>query len=156
MACYWTSYNRTRLLNIIYSFAHAVNIRYHSIVVEKRQLNEEMDLVDRIGKQLSAFLHSQLETLLSYDRIVVYYDYGQKELTKILISVFNAITKNVEYKKVAPADNMLFQAADMICTLELLALKMERKALSNSEKSFFGSGKKLYKSYLRAIQRKRC
>ena len=114
-----------------------------------------MDLVDKIGKQLSAFLHSQLEPLLDYDRIVVYYDYGQKELTKILISVFNAITKNVEYKKVAPADYMLFQAADMICTLELLSLKMERKALSNSELSFFGSEKKLYKSYLRAIQRKR-
>jgi len=146
---------RKRIFNIIYNFSRAVDIRYHSLIVEKKQLVEEMDLVDKLSKELSDFLHNHLETLIVYDRIVVYYDYGQKELTKILVSLFNAITRNVEYRKVAPADYMLFQVADMICTLELLALKAERKMLSNSELSFFGSEKKLYKSYLRAILRKR-
>ena len=146
---------RKRIFNIIYNFSRAVDIRYHSLIVEKKQLVEEMDLVDKLSKELSDFLYNHLETLIVYDRIVVYYDYGQKELTKILVSLFNAITRNVEYRKVAPADYMLFQVADMICTLELLALKAERKMLSNSELSFFGSEKKLYKSYLRAIHRKR-
>jgi len=150
-----TLLDRKRIFNIIYNFSRAADIRYHSIVVEKKHLVEEMDLVYKLSKQLSVFLYNHLETLVSYDRIVVYYDYGQKELTKILVSLFNAITRNVEYRKVAPADYMLFQAADMICTLELLALKAERKVLSSSELSFFGSEKKLYKSYLRAIQRKR-
>ena len=147
--------DRKRIFNIIYNFSRAVDIKYHSLIVEKKQLVEEMDLVDKLSKQLSAFLYAHLETLVDYDRIVVYYDYGQKELTKILVSLFNAITRNVEYRKVAPADYMLFQATDMICTLELLALKAERKMLSNSELSFFGSEKKLYKSYLRTIHRKR-
>jgi len=147
--------DRKRIFNIIYNFSRAVDIRYHSLIVEKKQLVEEMDLVDKLSKQLSAFLYDHLETFIDYDRIVVYYDYGQKELTKILLSLFNAITRNVEYRKVSPADYLLFQATDMICTLELLALKSERKVLSNSELSFFGSEKKLYKSYLRAIHRKR-
>jgi len=147
--------DRKRIFNIIYNFSRAVDIRYHSLIVEKKQLVEEMDLVDKLSKQLSSFLYDHIETFINYDRIVVYYDYGQKELTKILVSLFNAITRNVEYRKVAPAEYMLFQATDMICTLELLALKAERKVLSNSELSFFGSEKKLYKSYLRAIHRKR-
>jgi len=147
--------DRKRIFNIIYNFSRAVDIKYHSIVVEKRQLDDEMDLVDKLAKHLSAFLHSYLETLIEYDRIIVYYDYGQKELTKILVSIFNAITKNVEYRKVAPADFVLFQATDMFCTLELLTIKAERKVLSNSELAFFGSEKKLNKSYLRAIQSKK-
>ena len=146
--------DRKRIFNIIYNFTRAVDIKYHSVVVEKKLLDEEMDLVDKLAKQMSAFLLNHLEALVSYDRIVVYYDYGQKELTKILVSMFNALTRNVEYRKVAPSDYMLFQATDMICTLELLAIKAERKALSNSERSFFYSEKNLYKSYLRAIHRK--
>lgn len=147
--------DRKRIFNIVYNFSRSIDIKYNSVIVEKRQLDEEMDLVDKLTKQLSAFLHSHLETLIKYERIVVYYDYGQKELTKILVSVFNAVTKNVEYRKVAPADYKLFQATDMICMLELLAIKAEHRALSNSELAFFGSTKKLHKSYLRAIQRKK-
>jgi len=90
-----------------------------------------------------------------YDRIMVYYDYGQMELTNILVSVFNSILSNVVFKKILPANYKLFQAADMLCTLELLALKSETKMLSKSEIIFFKSPKELYKSYLKAIQKKR-
>ena len=147
--------DRKRIFNTIYNFTRAVDIKYHSIVVEKRQLIDEMDLVDKLTKQLSVFLRNHIETFISYDKIIVYYDYGQKELAKILVSIFNAITSNVEYRKVAPADYLLFQATDMICMLELLAMKSDRKDLSNSEIAFFGSSKNLRKSYLRAIQKKR-
>jgi len=147
--------DRKRIFNIIYNFTRTVDIKYHSIVVEKRQLVEEMDLVDKLAKQLSAFLHNNLETLIDYDRIVVYYDYGQKELTKILISLFNAITRNVEYRKVAPADYKLFQVTDLLCTMELLSLKAKRKMLSNSEIKFFTSARDLEKSYLHALRKKR-
>ena len=146
---------RKRIFNTIYNFTRAVDIKFHSIIVEKRQLIDEMDLVDKLTKQLSIYLHQQLAEFLRYDKIIVYYDYGQKELTKILVSLFNATTRNVEYRKVAPADYVLFQATDMICMLELLTLKAERKELSKSELAFFGSTKHLRKSYLRAMQSKR-
>ena len=64
---------------------------------------------------------------MKYDRIVVYYDYGQRELAKILITAFNTALNNVEIKKVIPANYKLFQVADMICTIELLAEKATRK-----------------------------
>ena len=77
------------------------------------------------------------------------------ELTNILVTIFNALLNNVDFRKVNPANYKLFQAADMLCTLELLVLKIENKALSKSELKFFKSAKDLYKSYIKAIQRKR-
>ena len=90
-----------------------------------------------------------------YDRIIVYYDFGQMELAKIIVSVFNAILNNTVFKKANPAEYKLFQAADMICTMELLALKAERKSLTKSELAFFASARKMYSPYLKTIQRKK-
>ena len=146
---------RKKIFDNLFHFVRMIDIEYHSVIVEKKQLNDDIDLLVRITKHLSAFLYQQMANLSKYDRIVIYYDYGQRELTHILVSVFNAILNNVEFKKVSPADYKLFQVADMICTLELLALKAERKMLSRSELSFFKSARNLNKSYLRTIQKKR-
>ena len=146
---------RKRIFNFLYNFTRTIDIAYRSIVIEKRQLIEEIDLHVQITKQLSAFLKENIENFLQFGRIIVYYDYGQMELTKILVSVFNAILSNVEFKKVIPSNYKLFQAADMLCTIELLSMKSERKTLSKSELLFFSSERSLYKSYLRAIYKKR-
>ena len=146
---------RKRIFNFLYNFVRTTGVTYRSFVIEKKQLIEDIDLNVSISKQLSAFLFSHIETLLQYDRIVVYYDYGQRELTNILVSIFNTILNNVEFRKIAPANYKLFQAADMICTLELLRLKAVRKMLSKSEIAFFTSAKNLNKAYLRAIHKKR-
>ena len=146
---------RKRIFNFLYNFARTIDITYHPIIVEKKELDNKNGLNARIKKQLSSFLMSNIEMFMQYDRIVVYYDYGQMELSNILVKRFNASLSNVSFKKVEPANYKLFQAADMLCTLELLALKAENKALSNSELSFFTSGKELYKSYLKSIHKKR-
>ena len=147
--------DRRRVFNAIYNFARTSKISYHAIVVEKKQCTEELDLVVKLTRQLSAFLNEHMKSLIGYDRIVCYYDYGQRELTHILVSVFNTVLNHVDFKKVAPASYKLFQATDLLCTLELLSLKAERKTLSRSELTFFSSIRDLKKSYLQAIQRKR-
>ena len=48
----------------------------------------------------------------------------------------------------------LFQAADLICTLELLRVKTEHQDLSNSEKRIFHSKRDLKKDFLKGIQKK--
>jgi len=82
---------RKRIFNAIYNFARTSKIKYHSIIVEKKQCVEDIDLVIKITKQLSAFLNEQVELLMGYDRVVCYYDYGQRELTHILITAFNTV-----------------------------------------------------------------
>jgi len=146
---------RKRIFNMLYYFTKNVDVKYRTIIVEKKQLADDLDLHLRITKQLSAFLKEHLEELLQYERIVVYYDFGQMELTKILLSVFNTVLSDVEFKKVVPANYKLFQAADMLCTLEMLNMKAEKRMLSKSVLTFFTSSRDFAKSYLRAIHKKK-
>ena len=146
---------RRSVFNGLFHFVRAFDITYATIIVDKRLLPDDAALTDRLTKQLGVFLMEHMGVFVSFDNIIVYYDHGQVELTTILFSVFSKLLPRVTFRKVSPADYKLFQAADMICTLELLALKAETKTLSRSEIAFFGSTKELQKSYLRAIQKKR-
>jgi hypothetical protein len=66
---------------------------------------------------------------------------GQIELTKVLISVFSTLYAHVEFRRVQPVDYKLFQVADLVCTMELLAEKAENNSLSRSEQEFFGNAR---------------
>jgi hypothetical protein len=146
---------RKRIFNCLYNFTRTVDITYHTLSVEKKQLQHELDLMVRLVKGFSTFFREHQAFLLSYDRVIVYYDHGQSELNSILVSLFSSWLNNVEFRKVTPADYKLFQAADMLCTLELLALKAENKTLSKSELAFFASPRDFYKGYLNAIRKKK-
>ena len=52
-------------------------------------------------------------------------------------------------------DYKLFQVADLICSMELIRLKMENHQYSHSEELFFGKQYELKRNYLRIIQKKR-
>ena len=73
----------------------------------------------------------------------------------MLASVFTVLLSNVEFRKVYPAEYRLFQAADLICAMELIERKMQKKSLSKSEQLFFGTLRDLKKNYLKPIERMR-
>jgi len=150
-----TLLERKQIFNAIYNFTRTSKITYHSVIVDKRQCIKEYDLIEKLSKNLSSFLKKHMMSFMDYDRIVCYYDYGQRELTHILITAFNIALNNVEFTKVAPANYKLFQATDLLCTMELLSLKLGRKTLTKSELIFFTSARDLEKSYMNAIIRKR-
>ena len=60
-----------------------------------------------------------------FDSVVIYYDNGQTELTKVITSVFSSLLSNVDVRKVKQIDYLLLQVADLACTMELLAEKLE-------------------------------
>ncbi|MDR0874887.1 MAG: hypothetical protein LBN12_01610 [Clostridiales Family XIII bacterium] len=121
----------------------------------KNRFDDDIALLARLSKQIAAFLTENLTFFHTFDEIVVYYDYGQMELTKLLAATFGAILNNVKFKKVSPREKKLFQVADMCCTIETLAMKAERNAFTKSEKVFFLSVKQFKKTYLSAFQQKR-
>lgn len=84
----------------------------------------------------------------------IYYDNGQHELTKILVSVFTALLPEVQFKRILPEEYRLFQVADMFCTFELLRLKRETHTLSKGEQIFFGTSEDLKRNYLKPISKK--
>ena len=79
--------------------------------------------------------------------------FGQDQVKDVLKTAFARLP--VEFKAdVSPDKYRLFQAADMICTVELLAVKHEKDILLNkSEEYFFGKWRDLKKKYLVPLRR---
>jgi len=146
---------RRRIFHKLFHFVRTSNIAYQPLVVERKKTPDALALNAALSKKLSAFLFDNLSFFQQYDRIIIYYDNGQMELTRILVALFNAILNNVEFRKVRPADYKLFQAADLLCTMELLALKADSNSLSQSELVFFTSRQILCKVYLKPIRKKK-
>lgn len=128
--------DRKRLYGALFNFTRKLDIHYACAMVKKQECADVIALTAKLSKELAAILRDNEEFWNSYDRIIVYYDNGQIELTKILISVFSTLYTHVEFRKVKPVDYKLFQVADLICTTELLE---EKATFSRSELEFFSN-----------------
>jgi len=146
---------RRQIFQRLFTFTRASKTTYHSFIADKRHVASQKELAEIISKQIRSFLLEHLAFFQGYDRIVLHYDFGQAELTKILVNSFSNILNGVNIRKVLPVDSRLFQATDLLCTLELLALKAESKTLTRSELNFFRSANDLARTYLKPIRQKR-
>lgn len=147
--------NRRKLFDTLFSFFNHCDISFQTFVVEKSKFGSGDDLAERLAKVMGEFLRENLEFFQNYDRIVVYYDKGQKEITRTLKIIFSANMTNVEFSIVQPSKYRLFQVADLICTLELIRIKNESKSTSVSENNFFINMRRLKKTYIRRLEQKR-
>lgn len=150
---------RRSIFRVLVDFVRKVEITHHSWVFAKKEFPDVDKLIAALSRELGAFIRENVEFFNSWDRIVIYYDSGQKELTNIVNSVFNAHLSTAEVRKVVPSDYSLFQAADLICTLALLRAKIETVGLSPSERTFFSTQKdsaerSLKKGYFKTMDRK--
>lgn len=145
---------RKKILMRMMSFTRRVDIHLESFVVNKRTVNDNVELAGRLSKEIAGFIRENYNEFLKYDIIKVYYDNGQVEVTKILSSVLNALLSHVEFRKVMPANYRLFQVADLVCTIKLTELKMRDKTLSKSEKLIFDNERTFKKNYLKPIKSK--
>ena len=128
------------------AFIRKCDFSYKTFIFDKREAKDEYDLIRKISQSLSIFLNDNLKYFQSFDEVFAYYDNGQAEISKILSSAFGALLFDVEFRRALPADYFLLQAADYFCTLELLAIKHERKLLTRSERLFFYKPKELQKA----------
>lgn len=147
--------NRRKLLNALYHFTRKLDINYLCPYVKKSECSDFIQLNAKLSREISSQIRKNLDFFNSFDNIIVYYDNGQNELTKILTSVFNTLFTNVEFRRVLPSEYKLFQVADLICTWELLSLKAEDKTFSKSENEMFGSAREFMKNRYKLIQKKK-
>lgn len=147
---------RKSLFNALYHFTRKLNIKYLCPVIHKNIQNSTKDeMIKQVSKEIYNTLNNHSSFISNFDSIIVYYDNGQVELTKILTSVFNLLFINVEFRHVQPTDYRLSQVADLICTLELLAQKSLQHSFSSSEIAFFGSTRDFHRNYYRQIVSKK-
>lgn len=146
--------DRRKLFRALFNFTRRVPISFRTLLFQKKEFHDDHDaLVSRMSRELGSYIRGNLEEFQSFERIVVYYDNGQKEITTLINTVLNALLE-AEVRRVRPSDYALLEAADMVCTLALPARKLEDGNLSKSEQAFFGSRRGLIKNYLKPMKRK--
>ncbi len=145
---------RKRLFGALFNFTRILPVSYICAKIKKSECADVVQMTTKLTKAIAKVLKEHSDYFDSFDKIIVYYDNGQVELTKILTTLFNALLYNVEFRKVTPVEYKLFQVADMICTLELLNEKAKSGSFSRSETEFFHSPRDFNKNYYKWISRK--
>lgn len=95
------------------------------------------------------------DKLWNFDKVIVYYDNGQIELSSILNAVLSIQFNDVEFRKAEPQKYRLLQAAGFICSMELLRIKNKENRLSKSEEKFFYKPQELKKTFFKSIDKKK-
>lgn len=136
------------------AFIRSIDVRYKCFYIEKKHIEDAVEAIGKLSKQISQFIREHYDDFLSFDDVKIYYDNGQIEVSKLLSVVFNALLPNTIFRKVIPRDYKLFQVADFICTMKLVQLKLENNQFSKSEMIFFGSRRDLKQNYLNSLKKK--
>lgn len=105
---------RQKLLNKILIFTSIVPIKQKTFVYDKKDFHcDRLKLMQKMSKDLNAFLLSNQSYFLSFDEIVVYYDGGQQIVSNALAFAFGGVGYNVSFKeRVVPALSLI---DDLIC-----------------------------------------
>lgn len=146
---------RRKLLFKMLNFIVSSPVTYEIAVVNRKEAPDKISLSGRLGREISNVIKKYKVFFEGFDKIIVYYDNGQIELGAILNTVFSIHFSNVEFRKAEPQKYRLLQAADFICSMELLKIKKNENRLSKSEKQFFYKSQELKKTFFKAIDKKR-
>ena len=146
---------RKQLFNALFNFVRRLDVYWFCVHINKRECSDTISATARLARLISSLIQKHGAFFSEFERLIIYYDNGQMELTRILTSVFSSLFSSVEFRKVQPVDYKLFQAADLICTMELLSLKAETNSFSRSEIDFFNSIRDFKKNYLKPLRKKR-
>lgn len=151
----YTIDERRKLLYKMLNFVNSCPISYLTVVVDRKEAMDKIALSGKLAKAINISMSQHQDFFGSFDKIIVYYDNGQTELSAILNAVFSIQFSNVEFRKAEPQKYRLLQAADFICSMELLRIKWEEKRLSKSEEKFFYKQQELKKTFLKSVEKKR-
>ena len=138
---------RRKLLYKLLNFHNACEIRHATIRVARREAADKVSLSGRLARRIKDYLDDHQVYFSGFDRIIVYYDNGQAELSAVLNAVFSMYFSDVEFRKAEQQRYRLLQVADFVCSMELLSIKLEEKRLSNSEEKFFYKPQELKKVF---------
>ena len=94
--------NRLKLFNSLFHFARKLDFKYICVKIKKSECPDVITMTAKLSKAIADAIRSRTEFWEQYDRVIVYYDNGQMELTKILTSVFSTLYAHIDFRKVKP------------------------------------------------------
>ena len=107
------------------AFVRKAPLSYKCFLVDKAFVTNTDSIHDQLLREIVGFIVMHPALFDGYEFIKVYYDNGQSRLTSLLKEAFALYSSKTEFATdVHPARYRLFQAADMICALELILAKL--------------------------------
>ncbi|TPF93035.1 hypothetical protein BG22_08160 [Bifidobacterium sp. UTBIF-78] len=149
--------NRKRLFFAFFTLARNLPFRYVTFAHRKSMFDGSRTRFEaQLKRDLANFFLSHLDEFQSYETIKVYYDNGQQIVTNALkASIGYALSKEaVVYRDAQPKDYRLEQAADLMCTVELAALKFDAGEDTATDRKMFKNRRDFRKNYLKILRRK--
>ena len=128
---------RRKIFTAIYQFSRKSPIKLKSIIANKKYTDTYKLLKKQLTMELNELISNNLKYFQKFDKITIYYDNGQSQLTSILEDVF----KNFNISFISDFDKIkekLFQVADMLTFMDKYYYKFKHKLyISKNEKIFF-------------------
>ncbi|MBR5388653.1 MAG: DUF3800 domain-containing protein [Clostridia bacterium] len=143
---------RMKILTAFFSLFNKLDVKYHTFIVPKTPRQNKLQLIQSLSKNIDDFI-SENHSLFSENKIIIYYDNGQEQVSRILASVFSRF--NCDFRRVKPENYRLFQIADLITTFEMINYKKTHLSNSHSEKMFFSSINEFNRSFYKKIIKKK-
>mgnify|MGYP003298577537 CR=1 FL=1 len=104
------------------AFIRKINVSYGCFKIDKHFNQAPTAVHDKLLQGLNRFLIDHADTLNSYDKLKVYYDDGQAQVKALLHEAFGMFSARTEFvEDVRPEKYRLFQAADLLCSVELIS-----------------------------------
>lgn len=148
---------RKALLSTFFVMLQHMPIRYATLAYDKSEFATPVDLEARMKRDIVLLIFDQLDFFQGFDLAKIYYDDGQKIVTCAMHDALEyALSKNaLLYRDATPTSYRLSQAADLICALELVAIKLNAREMTNTDEKFFGMSANFKKNWLRSVRKKR-
>ena len=128
---------RQSIFNSLFVFTKRSPIKLKSIIVSKKYTDTYKLLKKQLTIELNELVSNNYKFFQKFDKIKIYYDNGQSQLTSILEDVF----KNFNISFISDFDKIkekLFQVADMLTFIDKYYYKFQHKLyISKNEKIFF-------------------
>ena len=149
---------RNRIFSAMMAFARKTPFCYRSICVDKKFVASEKQIITQLKSGISEFLNAARLPAVADFKIKVYYDCGQAVITNLIHESMTAQygDKWELAQNVRPDKYRLFQVADLVSFISLIAQKLQSGiGLTKSEEKFFGGARNFKRNVLKPILRKK-
>ena len=131
---------RKSIFNSIYQFSRKIPVKYHTIIIDKRFIDNGNVLRKQIINEVNQMIKNNEGYFNKFDKIVIYYDNGQEPLGYILDSLFIRFNSYEHRVKFDHVEKRLFQVSDMLTYVDKAIYKHKKNIkYEKSELYFFGN-----------------
>lgn len=136
---------RKSIFNAIYTFSRKVPVRFQTIIIDKKYVDNTRILKQRLSSEINKMIKEHENYFEKFDKIVMYYDNGQETLGTILDSIFSRFDGFEHRVEFNHKEKRLFQVSDMLTFIDKYNYKYKHNMKFTKSEKFFFSTKEMRK-----------